>query len=89
MPMLARHRCHPEAPDLASAFGGRAPRRTLWVGRECLRDAWRELDSAGETRIDLGGRWATRTSPRQRIRPALPRLPRPPQTPGGSAGDHQ
>ncbi|MCO3059509.1 DUF521 domain-containing protein, partial [Pseudomonas aeruginosa] len=43
----------PEAPDLASAFGGRAPRRTLRVGREGLRDAWRELDSAGETRIDL------------------------------------
>ncbi|HBP5287874.1 aconitase family protein [Pseudomonas aeruginosa] len=43
----------PEAPDLASAFGGRAPRRTLRVGRERLRDAWRELDSAGETRIDL------------------------------------
>ncbi|MGV8442452.1 aconitase X, partial [Pseudomonas aeruginosa] len=34
----------PEAPDLASAFGGRAPRRTLRVGRERLRDAWRELD---------------------------------------------
>ncbi|HBO9325826.1 TPA: DUF521 domain-containing protein, partial [Pseudomonas aeruginosa] len=32
---------------------GRAPRRTLRVGRERLRDAWRELDSAGETRIDL------------------------------------
>ncbi|HBP2526874.1 TPA: DUF521 domain-containing protein, partial [Pseudomonas aeruginosa] len=29
----------PEAPDLASAFGGRAPRRTLRVGRERLRDA--------------------------------------------------
>lgn len=43
----------PEAPDLASAFGGRAPRRTLRVGRERLRDAWRELDSADETRIDL------------------------------------
>ncbi|MBF3031798.1 DUF521 domain-containing protein, partial [Pseudomonas aeruginosa] len=27
----------PEAPDLASAFGGRAPRRTLRVGRERLR----------------------------------------------------
>ncbi|MBN0267211.1 aconitase family protein [Pseudomonas aeruginosa] len=43
----------PEAPDLASAFGGRAPRRTLRVGRERLRDAWHELDSADEARIDL------------------------------------
>lgn len=77
----------PEAPDLASAFGGRAPRRTLRVGRERLRDAWRELDSAGETRIDLVALGNPHFSASEFTQ--LAALCHGRRRPGGSAGDHQ
>ncbi|BCR26884.1 hypothetical protein KAM429_06160 [Aquipseudomonas alcaligenes] len=43
----------PEAPDVASALGGRAPTRQLRVSLADLLGSWWELNSAESTRVEL------------------------------------
>ena len=43
----------PEAPDAATALGGKAPAQSLTVTLQGLQNAWRELSSSAELQVDL------------------------------------
>ncbi len=43
----------PEAPDVASALGGKAPSKHLRVSIADLLGSWWELNSAESTRVEL------------------------------------